>query len=188
MKRAIVYLAALPLLAFSSYAAAITCDDITLSDEITSKFPDAQGACLDVVERDGQNFVKMKVRLTRNPISNRISFRILDADGSPGPKHAGRGAADGRANIGGREYRASDLTRGQELSLYLPSNRWEAHVAPPEAEPPMELVFVAIRVAAEPGDQGMASLPATSSIMPLFGLLGGAAFLSAGLIRVFRRK
>jgi len=33
-----------------------------------------------------------------------------------------------------------------------------------------------------------ASLPATSSIMPLFGLLGGAAFLGAGLIRVFRSK
>jgi len=186
MKRAIVYFAALPLLAFSSFAAAITCDDITLSDEITSQYPDAQGACLGVVERDGQNFVKMKVRLTRNPISHHISFRILDADGNPGPNHSVIVASDWRANIGGREYTTNDLTRGQELSLYLPSNRWEAHVAAPEAEPPMELMFVAIRVASMPEDT--ASLPATSSIMPLFGLLGGAAFLGAGLIRVFRRK
>ncbi len=183
MKRVIVFLVALPLFAFSSMASALTCDDVNLSADITSKYPDAQAACLEVVERDGEPYVKMKVELTRQGEPNKLTFRFKNADGTLGPTHSINPAPEWRANIAGRNYRARDLGRGQELSIYLPPDRWEAHVAAPEMV--VETFNFIVITAAEPEPM---MLPSTASNMPLFALLGGLALFGASLIRVSRRQ
>jgi LPXTG-motif cell wall-anchored protein len=183
MKRIIVLLAALPLLAFSSLASALTCDDVVLSTEITSKFPTAQEACLGVVERDGQTFVKMRVELARNPRGNNVTFRFKHADGSSGPTYSTQLPSDWRVEIQGRSYGVRDLVMGQEMSVYLPSNRWEAHL---DASDVVVQTFTFIVINdAEPEPM---MLPSTASNMPLFALFGGLALFGAGLIRVTRRQ
>jgi hypothetical protein len=183
MKRVIVFLIAMPLLAFSSLASALTCDEVVLSPEITSKFANAQDACIEVVERDGQAFVKMNVELLSSQ-GGRLTFRFKNNDGSFGPTHSIRPSSDWRANIAGRSLRARDLTRGQEMSIYVPSDRWEAHVDAPEAVVET-FTLIVITAAAEPEPM---MLPSTAGNMPLFALFGGLALFGAGLIRVTRRQ
>lgn len=183
MKRVIVFLAALPLLALSSQASALTCDEVVLSAEITSQFPTAQEACLDVIERDGRVFVKMRAELTRTPVGNRVTFRFKHADGSNGPTYSTTLAPSWRVRINNSEFRAQDLVRGQELTLYLPSDRWEAHVATPEMVVESFSLIVITRAEPEP-----MMLPSTASNMPLIALFGGLALFGAGLIRVTRGR
>lgn len=184
MKRVIVFLAAIPLLGFSSFASALTCDEVVLSEEITSKFADAQDACLEVIERDGQIFVKMKVELTRDGTATKLTFRFKKNDGSSGPTHSVNVRSDRRFNVAGGSYTARELFRGQELSLYLPSNRWEAHVA---ASDVVVETFTLIIINDAPPPEPM-MLPSTASNMPLFALFGGLALFGAGLIRLTRRQ
>ena len=183
MKKVIVFIVALPLLAFSSLASALTCDEVTLSSAITDQFPNAADACLDVVERNGEPYVKMKVELTRQGEPNKLTFRFKTEDGAFGPTHSINPAPEWRANIAGRNYRARDLGRGQELSVYLPPDRWEAHVAAPEMVVETFNFIVITQAEREP-----MMLPATASNMPLFALFGGLALFGAGLIRVTRRQ
>lgn len=184
MRKLLVCLTALPLLAFSSMASALTCDDVVLSDEILSQFPTAQDACREVVERDGSQFVKMKVHLTRSPGANRATFRFVNNDGSMGPTYAADLPAEWRANIGGRDYRLRELARGQELSLYLPSDRWAAHVSASEVMDDEITVIVITMAEPEPA----AMLPATAGNMPLFALFGFLALAAAGFMRMTRRQ
>jgi LPXTG-motif cell wall-anchored protein len=183
MKRVIVFLVAMPLLAFSSLASALTCDEVVFSAEITSQFADAQNACIEVVERDGQPFVKMNVELVRDGSSNKLTFRFKNLDGSFGPTHSVNPPSDWRANIAGRSLRARELLRGQELSVYVPSNRWEAHVASTDMVVETFSLIIITRAEAEP-----MMLPSTASNMPLFALFGVLALLGAGMIRVKRHQ
>lgn len=184
MRKLLVCMAALPMLAFSSMASAVTCDEVELSDDILAQFPTAQDACREVVERDGSQFVKMKVHLTRTPSANRATFRFVHNDGSMGPTYSTDLPATWRANIGGRDYRLRELARGQELSLYLPSDRWAAHVSASEVMD--DEITVIVITMAEPEPQAM--LPATAGKMPLFGLFGLLALAGAGFIRMARRQ
>ena len=182
MKRVIVFLVAMPLLAFSSLASALTCDEVVFTEEITSKFADAHNACIEVVERDGQSFVKMNVEFLSSS-GGRLTFRFKNKDGSFGPTHSVSPGSDWRANIAGRSLRARDLTRGQELSVYLPSDRWEAHVTSTDMVVETFSLIIITRAEAEP-----MMLPSTASKMPLFALFGVLALLGAGMIRVKRRQ
>lgn len=184
--RTIALLSALPLLAFGAVTSAqtdLTCADIEFSAKITDRFPDAPKACLDVVEREGERFAKMSVELLRTRL-NSATFRFEYQDGTYGPTHRADLDPTWRAEIGGQEYRIRDLTRGQKLSLYLPSDRWEADI-----RAPME-VFVVYRSYAlyDDDDNAMAALPSTASPLMAFGAMGGAMLLTAFFMRIFRRR
>ncbi len=183
MKRGIAYISVLPLLAFASLASALTCSEVILGKDITDKFPTAQDACLEVVERNGETFVKMKAELTRTPIGNKVTFRFKHADGSSGPTYSTVLSPQWRIRIDGSQYRAQDLIRGQALSIYLPSDRWEAHIAASDVVVQTFSFIVITEAVPEP-----LMLPSTASNMPLFALFGGLALFGAGLIRVLRRQ
>jgi LPXTG-motif cell wall-anchored protein len=118
-----------------------------------------------------------------NSTSGRLTFRFKNNDGSFGPTHSVRPPSDWRANIAGRSLRARDLTRGQELSVYLPSDRWEAHVTTTDMVVETFSLIIITRAEAEP-----MMLPSTASNMPLFALFGVLALLGAGMIRVKRHQ
>lgn len=140
-------------------------------------------ACQDVVEVDGERFAKMSVEIIRTS-SNRATFKFKMPDGSYGPIQSADLDPSWRAEIEGRSYRLRELGAGQELNIYLPSDRWEAHVATN-----MTGYFAVYYPVAMEEDAGRgAALPSTASFMPMFGLLGGAALFSAFLMRVFRRR
>ena len=76
------------------------------------------------------------------------------------------------------------LRMGQQLSIYLPANRWEAHLdASDVVVETFTLIVINEAAAPEP-----LMLPSTASNTPLFALFGGLALFGAGLIRVSRRQ
>ena len=188
IRKIITLLSALPLLVMGLPATAqtdLTCDDITFGYEVTSKFANVGDACLDVVEVDGERFAKLSVELVRTG-NNRATFKFKMPDGSYGPTQTADLDPSWRTEIDGRNYRIRELARGQELNIYVPSDRWEAHVATNTTG----YFAVYYPVAMDDEDMGGsgAALPATASFMPMFGLFGGAALFSAFLMSVFRRR
>jgi len=151
---------------------------------MTSRFPNIGDACRDVVEVDGERFAKLSVELVRTG-NNRATFKFKMPDGSYGPTQSADLDPSWRTNIDGRDYRIRELARGQELNIYVPSDRWEAHMATNMTG--YFAVYYPVSMEEDTGGSG-AALPSTASFMPMFGLLGGAALFSAFLIRVFRRR
>lgn len=186
MKKVLVYLSALPMLALAPLASALTCDEVTITSAITSQFPTAQEACLAVVERDGRPYIHMKAELTRDPRGNTATFRFMHADGTYGPTYSAELDPSWRAQISGRSYRLRDLSRGQELDVYLPPDRFAVHVHADDA--PVEAIAPVAVMAAAPEPEPEPMLPATASKMPLFALFGALALLGAGMLRIARRQ
>lgn len=174
------------LLAFSLPASAqtdLTCDDISFGPELTSRYASIADGCWDVVELDGERYAKMKVEIL-NTRGNNGTFRFKHQDGSYGPTESVTVDADWRANIGGRSYMMRQLTAGQELNIYVPGDRWEAHVAKDMSG--YITVYYAVAMV-EPSGSG-AALPTTASPLPLIGLLGAGSLIAAFLMRVRRRR
>jgi len=194
MKKTIALLtSALFLSAFSTSALAqdedgtgLTCADIEFHADVVARAPDIDQACRDVVELNGEKYAKTKVRLD-DVRGNSARFHFIYPDGSRGSRHSVQVDSSWRATIQGREYRMRDLMRSQELSVYLPANRWEAHFDAPTAT---LVTYAPVAIAAaDDDDMGSgAMLPATASPLPLFGLFGGIMLFGASLIRIFRRS
>lgn len=196
IKKALIATQALGLLAFgaqSNAQADLTCDDISFSGAVLERYPDAANGCWDVVERDGERYAKMKVELMRTS-NNRATFRFMHPDGTTGPTKSITVPSDWRARIDGRNYRVRDLGRGQELTVYMPSDRWAAHVARDSAieVANYELADIEDEDAAGAGAAAaagsMAALPSTAGPMPLFALLGALSLIGAAGLRIARRK
>lgn len=184
MKKILLCLSALPLLALAAPASAVTCDEVEFGSDLTDRFPTIADACLDVVERDGQQYVHMKAELARRPSGNHGVFRFKHADGTYGPTQAIDVPPSWRARIEGRDYRLRDLSSGQELDVYIPPDRWAVHVDAPDDELDETIVLITV---IEPREEAP-MLPATASNMPLFALFGALALLGAGALRVARRN
>jgi hypothetical protein len=187
-KRAILIGAGVAFMAFGANAQAqvdLTCDDIDFTGELLAEYPYASEGCLDVIERNGERFAKMQVELVSTG-NNRATFRFKHRDGSYGPTHSIQLDPGFRAEIDGRNYRIRELGPGQELTVYLPPDRWEAHVAQvSDVDDSVVITPVEIEDADDSGSM-MAALPSTASPMPLFGLLGGLALLGAAGLRRLR--
>ena len=190
MKRNIVGAAGV-LLALSwaqSTLAQSSCNDITFTGPVAQEFPQARNACLDVVEREGREYAHFQARI-RSVRGGTVEaeFRMPDVTYSrpitvtPDPS--------ARVRIGGRDYRWRDLSRGQELDVWLPPDRWE--IAVPE-DPEQQFAAspaIAVFVISEPATTVAANtLPRTASPVPLMGALGALlAALGLGVATIRRR-
>ena len=123
MKLRIALTAAAALMSFNAIAAddyAMTCEEV-LSDlnlQVTAagqeKYADLQGSCLGVVDRDGDLYMHTKM-IVRKVRGGKVTLYVPANDSTtvvtPG--------ADSRVLIAGQKVRPRDLTRGQELNLYV---------------------------------------------------------------------
>ena len=156
-----------------------TCDDLNWSAAVLSEYPDIADSCRGVYEKDGQMFAKVKIEVVRTR-GNTMTFRIRHNDGSLGDSHTLTLPASWRANIGGRNFRASDLMRGQELNVYLPEDRFAFAVEDEDGLDEEDIV------AAAPA--AVAAMPTTASPLFLVGLAGGAFLALGGLMSGIRRR
>ena len=181
-------LSAIALSAFALPAAAqtdLTCADIDFTAEMRARYSDIDKSCLDVVEINGERFAKMNVELIRTR-GNTATFKFKHNDGTFGPVQTATLPADWRAEIGGREYRIRELTRGQELNIYLPSDRWEADLVAPAATYTAYTGYTMMEDTEE--ETTMAALPSTASPLFAIGGLGGLALMLASALGIYRRR
>ncbi len=155
----------------------LTCEDIEWSSVVTDEYPNIADACNAVVVKEDKMYARVQVELQR--VRGRtMTFKILNTDGSSGGSYTTEVDSSWRASIGGRSYRASELSRGQQLNVYMPHDRWaviqEDEDGPDAAD--------ATELAAAP------MLPKTASPLPLFAAFGaGFIALGAGLGALRRR-
>lgn len=162
------------------------CGNIVFTSAITSQFPSAQQACLGVVERDGRQFAYFEARI-RNVRGNTVEAEFKQPNGTWGNPVSFTPDASARARIDGQSYRYRDLSRGQELNVYLPSDRWEiAAQTSDTAEFATAPTVTFAQLAPAPAQ--VAALPSTASPLPLLALVGALlAALGAGVVAPLRR-
>jgi hypothetical protein len=164
-------------------AQSATCADIQWSSAMLTEYPDIRNTCRGVYERDGKLYAKATVELQRVR-GNRITFRPVHTDGTKGDSHSVTVPAEFRAKIAGREYRVSQLVRGQELNVYIPEDRFALAMydeTMPEDDT-TELVVMDVE------DEEDVAMPTTASPLFLFGLAGGALLALGGVFTGLRRR
>jgi len=100
-----------------------TCADLAWSAQVRAENPDITEACQGVYQRGDDYFAKITIEITRVN-GDRLTFRPRHVDGSLGRTRSIIVPNSWRARIGGREYRAAELMPGQELSVYIPEDRF----------------------------------------------------------------
>ena len=181
-----VMLAANLAFAAAHESATPTCADLSFNQDILDVLPEANKACLGVVEQNGNLFAEFKARIVRSR-GGEVRARFKRADGSWTETHSFRPDSDARVNIRGRSYRFSQLTRDQELNILMPADRFEVAIADDDDHMTPHIAMITVVAVFRPAP-AMAALPATAGLLPLIGLLGGLlTALGAGMVLIRRQ-
>jgi hypothetical protein len=94
---------------------ALTCDDFRPTPEALERFPNLAGACEAIIERDGELYglFRADVRRVRG---NNVTLHLP----ATGKTFVVRPDASHRVIADGQKTRARNLSRGQEIRIYLP--------------------------------------------------------------------
>jgi hypothetical protein len=161
------------------------CEDIVFSSAITNRLPEAEESCLGVQSREGELYAHFQAEVV-GVSGNTVRAKFRQPDGEYSETYAFEMQSDDRVTIDGRKYRYRDLSRGQELDIYLPGDRWEFYI--PEEEDFTVATTVAVAMPYEPAQMEPETLPKTASPLPLLGAIGGLlTMLGLGLIAIRRR-
>lgn len=173
-----------------------TCDDIVFTPEALAQYPDLDKACQGVITRGGQDYVQVigRVMAVRGRGQHvQIQFKdggrywispregqmitLLPPGGVPG--------ATAAIGSGQTAIPPSELVRGMELGIYLPTDTWAMQIPEPMTE---ELVIVEITPVEVVEELEVEVMPTTASPVPLIGLLGGIFLLAGAGLTLLRRR
>ncbi len=178
----------LALLWTQSSLAQLNCDDLTFTGPVARQFPDARDACLGVETREGRPYAHFNARI-RNVRSNVVEAEFKLPDGTYGRPITFTPDPDARVRIAGRDYRYRDLSRGQELDVWLPPDRWEIVMPADPQQSFAAAPTVAVFAISEPAPALAANtLPRTASVLPLAGALGGLLTVLGFAVGRIRRR
>ena len=156
----------------------VTCADLNWSAEVLARNPDIAAMCQTVYEKDGTLFAKTSIEVVRVR-GNTMTFRPRHIDGTLGDSRTVTLDSSWRATIGGRQYRASDLSRGQNLNVYVPEDRFALAFEDDDGLDDSDMMHE-IEDATE--------MPTTASPLFLVGLVGGAFLALGGMLTGIRRR
>ncbi|HZF29652.1 MAG TPA: hypothetical protein VE907_11065 [Gammaproteobacteria bacterium] len=181
--------ATLLVLVWSSASLAQGCSDLVFTGEVAQKYPNAKNACLDVVQRDGKTFAHFKARI-QSIRGGQVTADFKQPDGTYTRPIEFTPPSSQRLRIAGQSLRWSELSRGQELDVYLPPDRWE--IAVPDDAPTLAAQQAPVQTVPihepTPTFAAAPTLPRTASIVPALGLLGGLLTGLAAFVTVMRRR
>lgn len=182
-------LALVPALALAQQPAA--CERVQFSEEVLARFPNIRQACLDVINKDGQDYAVVKANLVR-ATPRRMTVQIKRPDGSLSEPMGINVKANARLNINGKMTPVADVAVGQELTTYvhvtdpgiaLASDVEVVEFTPVPATPePAPEPEPAAQVAAAP------EMPKTATWLPLAGTLGLILLALGAGISLLRRR
>ena len=159
----------------------MACSDFKPTPEAAARFADLRGACESIVEIDGRTYAKVRA-VVRRASSSSVTLNIPATDHTfslkPDP--------DRRVMIGNQRVRPRDLTRGQEINIYLPTDTFAepnvTEVAMVEEENVVpETVIATVEAEPEP------ALPTTASNLPALLLLGVGLLIGGAVLRRMAR-
>jgi hypothetical protein len=122
VKLGVLALIAAPLVGLADDQTKLSCKDFTFSQEFLAQYPKAGGACREVVERDGQKWVRFEGEIkslqgkdaTVDIQTNHgVTVSTLTLEGNP----------DARVQSGRGQKRWDQLRRGNKLTVWLPESQ-----------------------------------------------------------------
>jgi hypothetical protein len=165
------------------------CQGVQFSAAVLDRFPGARASCLDVIERDGQQYAVFKAQLTEVR-GNSLRIRVKSPDGTYGPATRLEAKPDRRVLIDGKPYRVSELAPNQELTAYVRVDTPQIALAPVTAEEPIETFPLAEQPeAAGPVQLSSAaapSMPQTASKVGILAVMGGFLLVVAAILTTMR--
>lgn len=154
------------------------CDDLVWSAQVLAANPDIALSCQGVYARNGELYAKVTIELTRVR-GNRLTFRPRHTNGSEGARRSITVGNNWRADIDGRKYRAAELVPGQELSVYIPEDRFALAVHDGAFDGDEELISI--------DEATVVAMPKTAS--PIYATLAaGLSLLGLGVIMTLQRR
>ena len=156
----------------------VTCADLNWSAEVLARNPDIAAMCQTVYEKDGTLFAKTSIEVVRVR-GNTMTFRPRHIDGTLGDSRTVTLDSSWRATIGGRQYRASDLSRGQNLNVYVPEDRFALAFEDDDGLGDSDMMH---------DIEDATVMPTTASPLFLVGLVGGAFLALGGMLTGMRRR
>jgi hypothetical protein len=166
MKFAKIIVAVSALLGAQAFAAGpeyvMNCDDLVTklnleaTAEAKERFRDMKGSCLGVVDRNGNLYMHTKM-VVRRVSGNKVTLYVPANDSTI----VVTPDASMRVDIAGQKFRPRDLTRGQELDLYVSVDRFTQPI--PAGEPMINEVLMSTEteeLAPAPAEEE-AALPTT---------------------------
>lgn len=108
----------------SALGQGLTCANIAFNSSATDEFPSVARSCHSVVERDdGRLYVRLVADVVRIRRDGSMTLDFKAADGSRFRQDFNP-ASGFHAIISGKRRSTRSLVRGQEIRVYLPSDRW----------------------------------------------------------------
>ena len=167
----------------SASAANYTCADLTWSAERLELNSNIANVCLELVDRNGGTFAKLRARVVRQGVNSTVvQYQHPDGSWSPSQRVFPEGF---EALIAGKNVRISDLAPRQEVNVYIKGEGNFTLPAPVVAAAPPPPPPPAPEPEPEPEPE---ALPTTATQLPLFALLGGLLLLMGGLVSVVRTR
>jgi hypothetical protein len=189
MKASLLTVAASAVLAFTAIPAANAapedCQTAQFGAEVLARFPNIAAVCLDVINKDGQDYAVVKADLVRTR-PGAVTIRPKLPDGTRADSMIVRTAPGRRVLVDGQEVRVEDLAVGQELTAYVKVTQPEIALAPAEPTAPIETSPLEEAPAEEPTATA-AEMPTTASPFPAIGLAGFGLLLVGTLLGFVRR-
>jgi hypothetical protein len=166
----------------TSHAQTVTCANAQYDPALLQRRPGLPKACLDIVNRDGQDYAVVKAKLDKVLSDNSVQIRVKLPDGSYAPRQTLKVQKGQRVLVQGQPTRVSDVATGQEVTAYVKVAAPVMALEPVETDP-----LVTTQIDEEP-QRMAAALPATGSLVPLLGLLGTVSLLFGGVLTAVRYR
>lgn len=164
------------------------CEDVTWSEEALERYPNIASACREVMERDGNYYVRFEGVVRR--VADRGNRITIDFEG--GDTLTLMPPENLSLTIDGRQRSPRDLLPGDELTFYVPQDQLTAtfFAGQPETAEPQEVEIEEEEITLAQADDietEEPELPRTAGFLPLFGV-GGIVLTSFGALMTLRRR
>jgi hypothetical protein len=139
MKSRTMLLMALLLCIPTPTTAQLTCADVEWDAEVLSNYPPVAEACLEMVERGGEWYARLRARVLRTGHES-IVVQYAHNDNSWGAPQEVTPPEGFRVMTDEGLLELRDLQLNEELNVYLREGRWElamSNMAEPEIDPAM---------------------------------------------------
>jgi LPXTG-motif cell wall-anchored protein len=158
------------------------CSGIDWSEEAKATYPTIAEACQGVEVRDGKTYVKFEGKVSKN-INRGEQLAIKFKDGgemtvTPPPEMV--------LYIAGRKTPVSALKRGDELSFYVPEDRFTAQFRDEQTAQVTSAPI--LRIVHTTTDYTAQNLPATASELPWLAVSGALLLVLGAGITLRRRR
>jgi len=167
-----------------------SCAEVAWNTDLLAQYPRIGEGCHEVVIAEGTKWARFEADLVRSNRDGSVTLEFKDRQGRSMEELTLMPASEQRVSIDGRTYRFSELTRGQELNLYVPEGIFAVGSTPGA---PTEQLAQIVREPAPVAQVAQAdraparTLPSTAGPLPLL-VLAGLMSLLGGLGLTIRRR